>query len=78
MYTEEQILELEAEGFSLSRPKLYEYIYNKGKEKALDRAYDVLADELIWVLHSYGDDVYLQIADSIRTTFSKILEGKTE
>lgn len=42
--------------------------------KVLDRAYNILANELMWVLHSCGDDVYINIGDSIRTTFNKILE----
>lgn len=31
MYTDEQILKLESEEFLSSNPKLYEYIYNKGR-----------------------------------------------
>lgn len=48
------------------------------REKVLNKAYDMLADELMWVLHDCGDDVYLGIADSIRTTFGQMMKGESE
>lgn len=41
------------------------------RRKVLEEAYSILADELMWVLHEYGDDVYLHVGDSVRSAFAK-------
>lgn len=42
------------------------------RNAVFDKAYEMLGDELVWVLHEYGDNVYMDIANSITTVFQRM------